>query len=88
VERRANIEAMSAEYKKGFDEGFEFALTHFDATTGKYFISFPYWFTHRGDIKSCGFGEGLISGRSEKISITYGSVRGIHWENGRAIIDY
>lgn len=79
---------MSEEYERGFDEGFEFALTNFDATTGRYFISFPDWFRHRGDVKSCGFGEGLISGVSEKISITYGSIRGIHWKDGKAIIDY
>jgi hypothetical protein len=79
---------MTAEYKAGFDEGFEFALTYFDANTGYYYISFPDWFNHRKDPKSCGFAEGLISGRADKVAITFGPVRGIYWSKGKPYIEY
>lgn len=77
---------MNSEWEKGFDAGYKFAVDNWNADTGKYMIELPETFVHRNGHYNCGYGEGLISGRSQKIESTFGKIKEIHWENGRAVI--
>ena len=79
---------MSEEYKNGFDAGFDFAKKNWDPQTGRQTKEFPKRFVHRGNVWSCGFGEGLISGRSELMTMTFGKFKSIHWSNGNAVVAY
>lgn len=77
---------MSDEYKSGFESGIEFCEKHFDASTGRNRESFPDRFVHRGDVWSCGFGEGLITGRAIAITKKFGKIKSISYINDKAII--
>lgn len=78
---------MSPEYEKGFNAGIEFATKNFNTQTGRYSKAFPDTFQHRVGIYNCGFGEGLITGRSEVIDKTFGELKSIHWSNGKPVIE-
>lgn len=77
---------MSDEYGKGWQDGYDFALKHYDAHSGKMSEDYPDTFVHRQGSYNCGFGEGIISGRSKKIHDAFGKFKSIHWENGKAIV--
>lgn len=77
---------MSTEYANGFDAGIEFAKRYFNPWTGKMTQDFPSYFVHRSGSYNCGFGEGLITGRGEKIHTTFGQIKSIYWENDNPVI--
>lgn len=56
--------SADAEWKQGWEDGYQFALKNFNPVTG-YSVNFPENFVHRGDLWSCGFAEGEICGHGE-----------------------
>ena len=78
---------MNKEWDDGFTAGFEFATQHYDPQTGTQDAPFPESFIHRAGSFNCGFGEGLISGRSDKIQKAFGKFKSLHWENGKPVIE-
>lgn len=78
---------MSEEYKRGLKDGHKWALEHFDTITGK--MNFPKSFGtgENSNQYDCGFAEGGISGRSEKIEKEFGSIKSISFGNGKRIIE-
>lgn len=79
---------MSNEYKSGFDDGYKFAVENFDANTGRYKVDLPDKFIHRGNTWSCGYGEGLISGRRRVMIQTFGNFTEISYASGKAKVEY
>jgi hypothetical protein len=55
---------MSAEWDKGWQDGYAFALKYFDQVKG-YLVDLPANFKHRGDSWSRGFAEGEIYGHGQ-----------------------
>jgi len=78
---------ISSEWNVGFDEGYKWAMDNYNPNSGMNMANYPNRFVHRGDAWSCGFGEGLISGRSQKMRDVFGYFKSIHWKNGKAIIE-
>lgn len=77
---------MSEVYKKGFENGIKFSIDNWNPQTGYYKNAFPSNFVHRGDVWSCGFGEGLITGRNQVITKTFGEFKSLSWDNGRVTV--
>lgn len=76
---------MNEEYEKGFNDGIEWALKHFNPQTGV--TELPSSYIHRHGVYNKGFGEGLITGRSEVIEKTFGnSFTSISWSDGKVIV--
>lgn len=49
-------------------------------------LQYPGNFVHRAGSYNCGFGEGIITGRSEVIHNAFGNIKSIHWENDSPVI--
>lgn len=85
---KKSLKRMSEQWEKGFDDGYQFALLKYDPHTGSMKKNYPNKFVHRGDAWSCGYGEGLISGRSKQIDDAFPGYRSISWPGGRAEVIY
>lgn len=77
---------MSKDWDLGFDDGYKFAYENWNPNTGHYTRPLPATFVHREGLYNCGFGEGLISGRSEVLRKTFGEYKSIHWAYGKPVV--
>lgn len=76
---------MSEEWEKGFNDAIEWCNKYYKPFQP---LALPERFSHRADVWSCSFGEGLITGRGKIIDAAYPGNVGYSVDNGKATIHY
>lgn len=65
---------MSEQYKKDFNEGYEYALKNYNPHTGR--MQYPNGISNA-------FAEGVISGRYKILKEAFGEYKSINWVGGK-----